>query len=170
MDLFDDNGATFSDDRKYRYVLWRIWSDAPKIMFIGLNPSTANETEMDPTITRVKGFATDWGYGGFFMMNLFAIVSKDPKVLKTDPNPLGDNDGWIEKISAKCDKIIFAWGAFKEAKERAVDVIARFPDAEALIINRDGSPRHPLYVEGAVKPIKYQTSINKKYGKHKRRN
>lgn len=157
--LFDSehsSGATFSDDRKYRYALWRVWdSEKPRIMFIGLNPSTANETEPAPTITRVINFAKGWGYGGVYMMNLFAIVGSDPIILKTDPDPIGDNDGWIEKISKKCDKIIFAWGAFKEAEERAKQVVDMFPGAFALTINRDGSPKHPLYVKGNVNPIPY---------------
>ena len=155
--LFEDNGAEFSADRKYRYCLWRIWDESsPRIMIIGLNPSTANESKPDPTITRVKQFAFDWGYGGFYMMNLFAIVSADPKVLKTDPNPLGDNDGWLEKIAPKCSKIIFAWGKFKEAEERSKQVIKMFPDAYALILNKDGSPRHPLYVKGNTIPILFR--------------
>jgi hypothetical protein len=43
--LFEDNGAEFSTDRKYRYALWRKWDAInPLAMFIGLNPSTANES------------------------------------------------------------------------------------------------------------------------------
>lgn len=161
MDLFEDSGATFSKDRKYRYCLWRIWNtEKPLVMFIGLNPSTANETKTDNTITRVKGFTADWGFGGFYMMNLFAIVSKNPKVLKTDPNPLGDNDGWLEKIAPKCKKVIFAWGNFKEARERSKDVIKMFPNACALHINKNGSPKHPLYVSADVVPVLFN-KINK---------
>ena len=54
QDLFDDNGADFSPDRKHRYSLWRIWDRSkPLVMFIGLNPSTANESDNDPTIRSV---------------------------------------------------------------------------------------------------------------------
>lgn len=155
--LFDDNGAVFSADRKYRYALWRIWDKSkPLVMFIGLNPSTANETKPDPTITRVKGFATDWGYGGFYMMNLFAIVSEDPAVLQTDPNPMGDNAGWIEEIAPKCSIIVFAWGNFKQAQKRGNFVTKQFPHAYCLILNKNGSPRHPLYVKSEVMPTLYK--------------
>jgi hypothetical protein len=150
------SGAEFSEDRKYRYALWRIWDKSkPLVMFIGLNPSTANETQPDPTITRVINFARDWGYGGFYMMNLFGIVSSKPEVLLTDPDPLGDNDQWLEKIAAKCDRIIFAWGVFKQARSRAEDVKKRFPDAYCLKKTKDGHPWHPLYVAGNTTPIKY---------------
>lgn len=154
LTLFDDDstsGAEFSKNRKYRYALWRIWDESkPFIMFIGLNPSTANETDPDPTITRVVDFAKDWGYGGVYMMNLFALVSKEPTDLKKSKDPLGDNDGWIEKIAPKCSEVVFAWGNFKEARERAQQVIKMFPNAKALILNKNGSPRHPLYIKGTT--------------------
>jgi len=150
------NGASFSSCRKYRYALWRVWDERkPLVMFIGLNPSTANEDEPDPTITRVIGFAKRWGYGGFYMMNLFAIVSSNPEVLKMDPDPLGENDGWLEKIAPKCEQIVFAWGNFKEARDRSKDVIRLFPNAICLKKNKNGTPIHPLYVKADIEPIKF---------------
>jgi len=154
-DLFDqtDNGAYFSDCRKYRYALWRIWDKSKQlVMFIGLNPSTANESKDDPTIRRVKKFASDWGFGGFYMMNLFAYVTSDPGELKKHNNLI--NNFWLLKISSKCKRVVFAWGSFNEATERAQEVIQMFA-GYALRINKDGSPRHPLYVKSNIKPIKY---------------
>ncbi len=154
-DLFDqtDNGAIFSDCRKYRYALWRIWDkDVRLVMFIGLNPSTANESKDDPTIRRVKRFASDWGFGGFYMMNLFAHITPYPGQLKAAHNPM--NNMWLKKIALKCDLIIFAWGSFNKATERAKEVMKMFT-GYALGINKDGSPRHPLYVKSNIKPIKY---------------
>jgi len=155
MDLFNqtNNGAEFSECLKYRYALWRIWDkNKPLIMFIGLNPSTANDTTDDPTIRRVKRFASNWGFGGVYMMNLFGLISPYPEDLQKNNDPLGDNDGWIEKIASKCDKIIFAWGSFPEAYERAKEVTNRY-NGYALVINKDGSPRHPLYVKSDIEPI-----------------
>lgn len=157
-DLFVKSGAQFSEDRQYRYCLWRIWDvEKPFVMFVGLNPSTANEIKSDPTITRIKGIAEKNGYGGFYMMNLFGIVSADPKVLKSHANPIGENNGWLEEISVKCQDIVFCWGAFKEAKERAKEVIAMFPNAYCLGKNKDGSPKHPLYLLGNTIPIKFNS-------------
>lgn len=155
MDLFykTDNGASFSTCRRYRYVLWRIWNiDKSRIMFIGLNPSTANETSDDPTIHRVVKFANAWGFGGIYMTNLFAYVTPYPEKLKECDDPLGNNNEWLEKIAQKCDKIIFAWGSFKEAEQRSKEVMQMFK-GHALIINKDGSPRHPLYVKSDVVPV-----------------
>lgn len=125
-------------------------------MFMGLNPSTANETTDDPTIRRVKKMAQNWGFGGVYMMNLFAFVTPYPHELLKCSDPIGSNDVWLPDIAGICDEIIFAWGNFKEAQERAKKVIEMFPQAKALIINKDGSPRHPLYVPGNVVPVKFK--------------
>ncbi len=97
MDLFNDNGAIFSPCGKYRYVLWRKWeADGPYIMFIGLNPSTANADTDDPTIRRVVRFAKSWGYHGVYMLNLFAYVTPYPEELKKCLDPVGENDMYIK--------------------------------------------------------------------------
>jgi len=159
MDLFNQQtkGAIFSDERTRRYMLFRIWDNTkPKVAFIGLNPSTANETEPDPTITRVCNFANSWGYGGVYMLNLFSIISPKPAILKKHPDPIGHlNDSIIKQYTNESETVIFAWGDFQEAKERAETIIKMFPSAKALIINKSGSPRHPLYVKGNVKPINF---------------
>jgi hypothetical protein len=125
-------------------------------MFIGLNPSTANANIDDPTIRRVSSFARDWGYGGVYMANLFAVVSSDPKILLTCSDPIGDNDIWLDIVRSKCEDVLFAWGSFKEAKERGAKVAAMFPTAVCLGINKDGSPKHPLYVAANTSQINYK--------------
>lgn len=158
-DLFDDtdNGALFSQCRKYRYALWRIWNkDKGLVMFICLNPSKADELIDDPTIRRVRNFASDWGYGGVYMMNLFAWINPNPSKLKKCPDPLGENNRYLNKFTRKCDMVIFAWGAYNEAKERAKEVTQMF-DGYALAINKDGSPKHPLYVKKDVRLIRYSS-------------
>jgi hypothetical protein len=149
-------GATFSICRKYRFVLWRIWDDSkPKIMFIGLNPSTANENSDDPTIRRVKNFANSWGYGGVFMLNIFTYVTAYPEELKKCDNPLFLADKYLNEYAAKTDKIIFAWGSNVEASQRGIEVIHMFPEGYVLDVNKNGSPKHPLYVKGDTIPFKY---------------
>lgn len=104
-------GALFDGSHKYRYVLWRVWnSNKPYIMFIGLNPSTANEKTDDPTIRRVKSFAKTWGYGGVYMLNLFTYVTAYPEELMKCDDPLGPADYYLFEYAKKCEKIIFAWG------------------------------------------------------------
>jgi len=53
--------AVLSRDGLYRYALRRVWDPArPAVLFIGLNPSTADHRIDDPTIRRCVRFARDW--------------------------------------------------------------------------------------------------------------
>lgn len=158
--LFDPScisGAEFSECGQYRYGLWRKWDNNKlPIMFIGLNPSTATATMDDPTIRRVKRFASDWGYGGVYMCNLFGFISAYPADLKTCDDPVGDNDKWLALFSSLCKDILFAWGSFPEAEERAKIVSDMFPQAVCLGFNKNGTPKHPLYVAAKTLKINYK--------------
>jgi hypothetical protein len=154
--IYNRSGALFSDDRKYRYALWRIWNpEMPFILFIGLNPSTANETNNDATIRRVIEFAKSWNYGGIHMCNLFAYVTPYPIELKRCGNAVMDNDKHLKHYATQCKDVLFGWGNFKEAEERAKIVSSWFTDALCLGKNKNGTPKHPLYISSTTKPIKF---------------
>lgn len=156
----DVSGAEFSEDRNYRYALWRIWDKSkPLVMFIGLNPSTANETDNDPTIKSVCRIAKNNGYGGVYMMNCFPIVSTDPSAVKDfeerdEPEDL-ENMRWLLDVSKKCSDVVFAWGNFKEVVNRAASLTGYFKNAKVLAVNKNGSPKHPLYCKSDSKFIPY---------------
>ncbi|MFK5951230.1 MAG: DUF1643 domain-containing protein [Methylococcales bacterium] len=150
-----DADAIFSECRNYRYALWRTWDKSkPYAMFIGLNPSTADEIENDNTINRCISFATDWGYGGLCMTNLFAFCTKDPDEMKAAKNPIGpENNEWLNKLSNNAGIIIAAWGDDGSHLGRSKEVIAMFPNLKCLKINKTGEPAHPLYQPGSAVPI-----------------
>lgn len=153
-------GAHFSEDRKYRYALWRIWiEDKPLVMFIGLNPSSANERKNDPTIRRVMRYAADWGYGGIYMMNLFAWVTPYPQELKKAEDPVGDNDAWLEKILPQCKIVVYVWGSFPEAHERSLVVMERIPGGYCLGKSKLGNPLHPLYLPIGLEPVLFKPVV-----------
>lgn len=140
-----DKGATFSECGKYRYVLYRIWDvTLPFVMCVGLNPSTANASDDDPTIRNLCELLNKSGYGGVFMMNLFALISSEPNDLRSCPDPVKDNDQWLQITSKKCDDVIFAWGSFKQADYRAKKIIKMFPNALCFGKTAKGKPIHPL--------------------------
>jgi hypothetical protein len=146
-DLFDNNddGAEFSKCGKYRYKLWRIWDKKlPLAMCIGLNPSTANASKNDPTIGYLRRMLSKLGYGGFYMMNLFAYISSKPEDLLTCGDPLGDNESKLEEVEAMCHDVVVCWGNFKQASERIKEVLPRYPEAKCFGVNRNGTPYHPL--------------------------
>lgn len=151
-------GAKFDNDkdRRYRYALWRIWDrEKEPVMFIGLNPSLADESYSNPTVRRVIQFAKDWGYGGVYMMNLYNYITASPDELKRCADPVGrDADKWLRKVAAICNDVVFAWGRYKHCDRRDT-VVNMFPQAMALVINKDGSPRHPLYVKADVTPVNW---------------
>lgn len=158
FDIKESSGADFSECGNYRYVLWRIWDKTlPKVMFIGLNPSTANETTDDATIRRVKSIAKNLGYGGVYMTNCFAYISTDPKLLKTNPMSKEWNDNVLTITASRCADVIFAWGNFDivKATGRDLELIEMFPRAKALHINKNGSPKHPLYVRSDITLIAF---------------
>ncbi|MFN8296760.1 MAG: DUF1643 domain-containing protein [Chitinophagales bacterium] len=152
-------GASFSHDRTHRYSLWRIWDEnKPLVMFIGLNPSTANENENDPTIKSCMRIAKANGFGGMYMMNCWTYISRDPKLLKT--NPMADewNNNLITVTASKCKDVVFAWGNFSIVSEKGRDreLYEMFPNAKALTVNKNGSPKHPLYCKSETKLISYR--------------
>jgi hypothetical protein len=147
MKLFEDNmnGALFSECGKHRYRLWRIWDDSkPKVMFIGLNPSTANASTDDATIRTVKGFAKRWGFGGVYMLNLFPFITPYPNELQL--TGMDDNDRHLIECSQICSTVVFAWGSFPVARDRAAQVSSMFENPMALKVNANGTPHHPLYL------------------------
>jgi hypothetical protein len=145
MDLFENNGAEFSMCGKYRYKLWRIWDDSlPIAMCIGLNPSTANAEKNDATISILKRMLSKLGYGGFYMMNLFAFISSNPNDLLTCADPIGDNNNQLKQVETICSDVIACWGSFKQAKNRIDEVVVNYPNCKCFGTNKNGTPFHPL--------------------------
>tara|TARA_B100000795_G_scaffold263796_1_gene243434 strand:- start:1720 stop:2196 length:477 start_codon:yes stop_codon:yes gene_type:complete len=139
--------AVFSSCRKYRYSLTREWNlTGNYVLFIGLNPSIADELIDDPTLKRCINFAKDWGYGGLIMVNLFAYVSTHPSELKNTKLPIGkENDKHILKNHQKSQLTVIAWGNDGYLYDRDKEVLAIIDSPMCLNINKSGQPAHPLY-------------------------
>lgn len=155
----------FSECRRYRYTLWREWGSSGLfhsnsdryLMVVGLNPSTADETLDDPTIRKCIGFAKRWGFGALCMTNLFAFRATDPKVMMSESDPVGPEcDEWLWRCADGTGSILAAWGNHGSHLGRASTVSQMFPDLICLGTNKDGSPKHPLYVsyEQPIIPFK----------------
>lgn len=151
-----ESGALISDCGKYRYKLWRFWdSSKPKVLFIMLNPSTADANANDPTITRCIGFAKYWGYGGIMVGNLFAYRSTDPKQLLSVENPVGDeNQIHVSKMCEECQIVVCAWG---NAPIFPYESFIGWDESKAhyLKLTKKGYPAHPLYLKADLEPKPY---------------
>lgn len=170
----NDRRTIFSDDRVYRYTLWREFYPLQKldgfemklegnkahffVLFVGLNPSTADETNDDPTIRRCVGFAKEWGYGALCMVNLFAFRATSPKDMMKSPEPVGpDNSQHLMRLWRDAGEIVCAWGKDGRFNNRDADFIALCNLARldsklrCLGVNGDGTPKHPLYLKASTK-------------------
>lgn len=147
-----ERGAIFSPDRIYRYKLWRIWdSSKPLAMFIGLNPSTADETCDDPTVAKCQRYAREWGFGGLVMTNVFAFRSTDKSVLKEVIDPIGpENDYYLTESAKSTEIVIAAWGNDGVYLGRSHTVRSLLPKLNYLKLNKTGEPAHPLYLSGLL--------------------
>jgi hypothetical protein len=87
---------------------------------------------------------TKLGYGGFYMMNLFAYISSEPRDLLTCEDPLGENDGKLAEVEKLCTDVIICWGTFKQAKERIEKVLPNYPHAKCFGLSKNGDPIHPM--------------------------
>lgn len=157
--------ALISECGRYRYWLTREWDPAKiKLVWIMLNPSTADADTDDPTIRRCMSFARDLGFGGIRVMNLFALRATDPKELRKQPSPIGpENDAHLRNLgtTAQMDSVsmvIAAWGTHGKLNRRG-EKVAKMITEEcglplyALKVTADGSPGHPLYVAGDTQPF-----------------
>ena|GEM_PF-126892 len=154
--------AIFSPDRKYRYALYRIWNEKkPFVMFVGLNPSTANEKTNDPTVARCVRFADSWDYGGMVMTNTFAYVSTDPNALLAIPDTIGlENNSYLAKTAKEAGIIVCAWGYFPRHIARQTEVLNMLRSIHPVYhlgLTKEGWPRHPLYLKKDVQPQEWRT-------------
>ena len=153
--------AVFSEDRRYRYLLTRrVGASQSRVLFIMLNPSAADEERNDPTIRRCIGFARDWGFGFLEVVNLFALMSTDPKGLLDAEDPVGpDNDATIQDALQGADKVILAWGNHGLIhRERAARVTRMALDASTphhLGLTKLGFPKHPLLLPRSTRPTPF---------------
>ena len=173
----------FSRCRKYRYTLWRSWGALPLgfledphpsyypgnqnsyVQFIGLNPSTADETKDDPTVRRCIAYAKAWGFGGLCMTNAFAWRDTDPQMMKAAFRPIGElvvggaycqmNDRLLLEVSKHAGLVIAAWGKHGTHLDRDRQIVSLIPNLHCLGVNGDGTPKHPLYLPKTAQPIKY---------------
>jgi hypothetical protein len=117
-----------------------------------LNGSDANEDENDPTVTRTIWFARHWGFRWLRVVNLFALVSTDPRALYAHDDPVGwENDHFIALALLESNCFITAWGVHGAFQNRGPKVLRSLTGRAPrrvfhLGLTKDGHPKHPLYL------------------------
>ena len=155
-------------DGDYRYHLTRRWG--PKIdtvVWVMLNPSTADADVDDPTIRRCISFSAKLGADSLRVVNLYAYRATDPKHLLAVEDPVGPMNNTVIRealLAARAVNltapmsgaaVIVAWGVNARA-DRVSEFVTiadecRVP-LHCLGITKSGMPRHPLYVLGSTRP------------------
>ena len=168
--------AAFSASGRYRWILERRWDPAASLrsgaslIFVGLNPSSADALTDDPTLRRLTGFARQWGYGRLVVLNLFALTTPSPALLRRHPRPVGHANNavlmhWLRQWGrGQCWDLWLGWGAHGSLRTRdrwfvsqlmavqAHRVLCGGRSAFCLGRTRLGHPRHPLYLPASSVP------------------
>ncbi|MFP3564752.1 DUF1643 domain-containing protein [Paraburkholderia sp. SIMBA_030] len=165
-DLAGERGAHISDCGTYRYRLWREWDRSrPTLAFLMLNPSTADHLTDDQTVTRCLLRAAAGKYGRLEVANLFPLRATNPAELLTHADPVGPTgpaDGAVLDAIDRAGMVICAWGAHSAAAPRAAEVmrIIRLTGMRNKLyhlgLNKDGSPKHPLYIAASTRPKPFE--------------
>lgn len=157
--------ATLSEDGVYRYDLVRhtgVLGASDTVVFVLLNPSTADASKDDPTVRRCMGYTNRWGYERLVICNLFAYRATEPRELLHTPDPVGpDNDVVLASWCVR-NPVVVGWGNVpRPLQPRAAAVLAMLAQRPSrpvwcLGTTKGGEPRHPLYMRGDVQPQPYE--------------
>ena len=148
--------ALYSNDEKYRYALAKIWNpEKVPLCALMLNPSTATELVLDPTVQRIQSRARGFSggepfYGGFLILNAFALRSTDPRALYAHRDPIGrENDRVIDTLAPLAGVVLCGWGNHGEHLDRGLLVRERLKNLGitpyTLGLTKTKQPTHPLY-------------------------
>lgn len=155
------SGARFSACRRWRTLLWRRWDEErPVANFLMLNPSTADETVLDPTCARARDFAERWGCGALVVTNVFAWRATDPAEMRAAADPVGrGNDAAILRAARSATIVVCAWGNHGAHLGRSAQVRRLLGGAgialHVLRLNAGGEPAHPLYLPARLAPVRW---------------
>jgi hypothetical protein len=135
--------------------LTRTWDiSLPPVLFIGLNPSTADADRDDATSRVCIKYAQCWGFGTLYIGNLFALRSRDPRALGIATDPIGpDNDSQLNQLQNMAQLTVCAWGNPGGFLGRDGQVLATLVNPHCLVKLKSGRPGHPLFKSLKLKPI-----------------
>lgn len=162
--------ALFDPTRTWRYKLVRRWGTGPNIVWIMLNPSTADGMTDDATIRRVRAFTQKFApsAGGLQVINLYALRATDPAELWRHPDPVGPaGDDVLHGVAGATAMdglpVIAAWGTHGARNDRGQRVAAELDAAGVRMLclgtTKDGHPRHPLYLPGNTRLEPYTAKV-----------
>lgn len=147
----------------YRYALSRTWGVGPRVMFLMMNPSTADPEADDPTVAKCRRLAVRWGYAGLLVGNVFAYRATSPKALLSAEDPVGPmNASSLLTMAGGAALRVAAFGsppskalreqAMRTARGLLIDHGGEPMPWTFLRLSKDGIPCHPLYLPESLEP------------------
>ncbi len=157
MTIPEAGNANISGDGLYRYWLMRqvVPGNCSTVLFVMLNPSTADADRDDPTVRRCARFVRDRGFGRLEVCNLFALRATDPRALRAAADPVGpDNPAWLTVRAYSADLVVAAWGRHGELNGQGREVTELLRDRSMWRFGgellKNGMPRHPPVRQGGL--------------------
>jgi len=140
--------AKISSCGGYRFELSRFWGGHPLLVYIMLNPSTADASVDDPTIRRCISFARRERAGGILVVNLSPQRVTNPRDLGRVPLEVSQRNLDSIAWASSQGRVVCAWGVTPKLlrEEAATVVMSLIGKTWCLGTTKDGHPRHPLYV------------------------
>jgi hypothetical protein len=159
--------ANLSSCGRYRFTLTRTWGAGPHVCWIGLNPSTADHRENDPTVRRWIHFSSACGFGGFVAVNIYPFRTPNPAALRRWADWLNNGPDWyvrdtimhnfdvVVREAKQAALVVACWGAGADwnddaymRTEHLIEEIqsneAPWPDLHCLGKTAGGHPIHPM--------------------------
>lgn len=162
--------AIFSTCLKYRYRLERQIGMFGQVgAFLMVNPSTANASEDDQTIRKVKGFATRLGWSKAIVGNVFAYRATDITSLAGVVEPVGpENEAHLRRIIEDSETVVCAWGALEKLPLklrddwRTIVQLAQTNGKPLFCLGKvkSGHPKHPLMVSYSASVVDWAAPID----------
>jgi hypothetical protein len=135
------------------------------LIFIGMNPSTADHLKNDATITRMQERMYQWNHHRLVVLNVFAIRETDSKKLPQYEDIIGpENDTTLRRTLNKFmpydgTKVLCGWGDAGHRGGRGLTVHRMIRNAGHKPLcfgtNAKGGAKHPLYVPYTQAPERY---------------
>jgi hypothetical protein len=146
----------YGANREYRLTLTRSWAPMPSltILWIGMNPSTADAQVNDPTITREVNFSKAWAFEKYIKCNVFDYRATHPKdMLAPGVKPFSDRNFDVIRDAANwANQIVLCYGVAPKKLQDAPLHLVNLLRADGRKLwclgkTNAGHPRHPLYMK-----------------------
>lgn len=149
---------------KVRITLTREWSDGPRALVLGCNPSDASAEKDDPTSRWWNKWFHAFGFGAYDAMNLYPFCTSSPAECR---RIVEDAEGGVDygsrdllhfnnlpaivAAAKRAHQVFVCWGAIAWDDawiEHVIEEIQTgeepYPDLWCWGVTQSGAPKHPL--------------------------